>query len=105
MEELWLQTRHRGEAEQRVIEELCKIVRAAYGRLKVADLQLAYRQAKTHFPSLRVPFKLPCSGPSGLPLLAPGKVSPAPTSTGSGTRSGNDGPSGVGFDSSAPASP
>jgi radical SAM superfamily enzyme YgiQ (UPF0313 family) len=74
MEELWLQTRQRGEAEQRVIEELGKIRAAAYGRLKLADLQLAYRRAKSYFPELRVPSKLLLFWVKSYPLLAPGKV-------------------------------
>ena len=74
MEELWLQTRQRGEAERRVIEELGKIRAAAYGRLKLADLQLAYRQAKSHFPELRVPSKLLLLWAKCYPLLAPSKV-------------------------------
>ena len=74
MEELWLQSRQQGQAEQRVIEELCKIRAAACGRLKLADLQLAYRQAKSHFPELRVPSKLLLLWAKCYPLLAPGKV-------------------------------
>jgi len=74
MEELWLQTRYRSEAEQRVIEELCKIRAATYGRLKLSDLQLAYRRAKVHFPSLRVPSKLLLVWAHCYPLLTPSKV-------------------------------
>ena len=74
MEELWLQTRHPSEAEQRVIEELAKIRAAAYGRLRLADLQLAYTQAKIHFPTLHVPSKLHLLWAKWYPLLAPGKV-------------------------------
>ena len=73
MEELWLQTRHPSEAEQRVVEELAKI-RAAYGRLNLADLQTAYRRAKNHFPSLHVPSKLQLLWTKWTPLLAPSKV-------------------------------
>jgi hypothetical protein len=73
MEELWLQTRHPSAAEQRVVEELGKI-RAAYGRLKLADLQLAYLRAKIHFPALRVPSKLSLLWAKWYPLLAPGRV-------------------------------
>ncbi len=73
MEELWLQTRHPSEAEQRVVEELTRI-RAAYGRLKPADLQAAYRRAKAHCPSLRVPSKLHLFWAKWSPLLVPGKV-------------------------------
>ncbi len=73
MEELWLQTRHKSEAEQRVVEELAKI-RAAYGRMRVADLQAAFKRAKTHFPSLRVPSKLQLFWAKWSPLVAPSKV-------------------------------
>ncbi len=73
MEELWLQTRHPSEAEQRVVEELAK-VRAAYGRLKLADLQFAYKRAKDHFPSLRVPSKVHLFWGKWSPLLVPNKV-------------------------------
>jgi radical SAM superfamily enzyme YgiQ (UPF0313 family) len=73
MEELWLQTRHPNEVERRVSEELARIS-AAYGRLKVADLQLAYVQAKSHFPELRIPSKLQLLWARWIPLLAPSKV-------------------------------
>jgi radical SAM superfamily enzyme YgiQ (UPF0313 family) len=69
MEELWLQTRHPSEAEQRVVEELCEI-RAAYGRLNLADLQLAYLRAKSHYPTLRVPSKLTLFWAKWYPVLA-----------------------------------
>jgi radical SAM superfamily enzyme YgiQ (UPF0313 family) len=73
MQELWLQTRHPSAAEQRVAEEVARI-RAAYGRWKLADLQLAYSRAKAHFPALRVPSKLQLLWARWVPLLAPGKV-------------------------------
>jgi radical SAM superfamily enzyme YgiQ (UPF0313 family) len=73
MEELWLQTRHPSAAEQRVVEELSKI-RAAYGRMRLADWQSAYKRAKTHFPSLRVPSKLQLFRARCSPLLAPASV-------------------------------
>ena len=73
MEELWLQTRHPSEAEQRVVEELCKI-RAAYGRLNLADLQLAYLRAKSHYPTLRVPSKLSLLWAKWYPVLASNMV-------------------------------
>jgi hypothetical protein len=73
MEELWLQTRHPSEAEQRVVEELCKI-RVAYGRLNLADLQLAYLRAKAHYPTLRVPSKLTLFRAKWSPVLASNKV-------------------------------
>ena len=73
MEELWLQTRHPSEAEQRVSEELGKI-RAACGRLKVADFQVAFKRAQSHFPALHVPSKLQLFRAKWSPLLAPDKV-------------------------------
>jgi hypothetical protein len=73
MEELWLQTRHPSEAEQRVVEELCKI-RAAYGRMNLADLQLAYLRAKSHYPTLRVPSKLTLFWAKWYPVLASNMV-------------------------------
>ena len=73
MEELWLQTRHPSEAEQRVVEELCKI-RAAYGRVNLADLQLAYLRAKSHYPTLRVPSKLTLFWAKWSPVLASNMV-------------------------------
>ena len=73
MEELWLQTDHPSEVERRVSEELARIS-AVYGRLRVADLQLAYVQAKSHFPELRIPSKLQLLWARWIPLLAPSKV-------------------------------
>ena len=73
MEELWLQTRHPSEAEQRVVEELAKI-RLKYGKLKLADLQSAFQRAKEHFPTLRVPSKLQLFWAKWSPLLVPDKV-------------------------------
>jgi radical SAM superfamily enzyme YgiQ (UPF0313 family) len=73
MEELWLQTHHPSEAEQRVVEELAKIS-AAYGRLSVADLQAAFKRAKDHFPALHVPSKLHLFWVKWGPLLVPNKV-------------------------------
>lgn len=74
MEELWLQTRQRSAAERRVIEELGRIRAATYGRIRLADLELAYKQAKFHFPELRVPSKLQLFWVKWYPLLAPSKV-------------------------------
>ncbi len=73
MEELWLQTHHPSEAEQRVVEELAKI-RAKYGKLKLAELQSAFRRAKEHFPSLHVPSKVHLFWAKWSPLLVPNKV-------------------------------
>jgi hypothetical protein len=74
MEELWLQTRHPGEAERRVVAELSRIAEAARGRLRLADVQLAHLRAKIHVPTLRVPSKLQLLWAKWYPLLAPGKV-------------------------------
>ena len=74
MQELWLQTRHPGAAEQRVVEEVNKIRAAARGQLKVADLQLAHLRAKMYFPELRVPSKLHLLWAKWYPLLAPSKT-------------------------------
>lgn len=74
MEELWLQTRHRGEAEQRVVVEISRILAGARGRLKLTHLQLAHVRAKIHFPALRVPSKIQLLRARWYPLLAPGMV-------------------------------
>ena len=73
MEEVWLQTRQRGESEQRVVDELAKL-RVAYGKLRAADLQAAYANAKSYCPSLRVPSKVQLWWAKWNPLLAPSKV-------------------------------
>jgi hypothetical protein len=73
MEELWLQTRNPSEAEQRVVEELGRI-RGAYGRLRVSDLQTAYKSVKDRFPTLRVPSRLLLFWGKWSPLLVPNRV-------------------------------
>jgi len=73
MEELWLQTRHPSEAEQRVVEELAKL-RDKYDQLKLADLQNAFLRAKEHFPALRVPSKVQLFWAKWSPLLVQNKV-------------------------------
>ncbi|MGB6431169.1 MAG: radical SAM protein [Candidatus Acidiferrales bacterium] len=73
MEEVWLETRHQSEAEQRVVEELRKL-RGAYGKLRLSDLQAAYSRAKNHFPSLRVPSKVQLFWARWYPLFAPRKA-------------------------------
>jgi radical SAM superfamily enzyme YgiQ (UPF0313 family) len=73
MEELWLQTRHPSEAEQRVVEELLK-TRVKYGKLKLADLQSAFQRAKEHFPTLRVPSRLQLFWAKWSPLMVPNQV-------------------------------
>jgi hypothetical protein len=74
MEELWLQTRHRSEAERRLAEELHRICEAARGRLRLADVQLAHLRAQANFPSLRVPSKLQLLWARWYPLLSPRRV-------------------------------
>jgi radical SAM superfamily enzyme YgiQ (UPF0313 family) len=73
MEELWLQTRHPSEAEQRVVDEMARI-RLKYGRLKLSDWQSAFRRAKEHFPALRVPSKIHLFWSKWSPLFVPDKV-------------------------------
>jgi radical SAM superfamily enzyme YgiQ (UPF0313 family) len=73
MEELWLQTRHPSEAEQRVVEELAKM-RLKYGKLKLTEWQAAFHRAKEHFPTLRVPSKLVLFWAKWSPLLVPSKA-------------------------------
>jgi len=74
MEELWLQTRRRSEAELSIAEELHKICAAAKGRLRLADEQLAHLRAKASFPAVRVPSKLHLLWARWYPLLAPARV-------------------------------
>ena len=58
MEELWLQTRKRSEAEKRLLAEI-KNLRAGVNRnLLAAELQLAHARARLNFPELRVPSRL-----------------------------------------------
>jgi hypothetical protein len=57
MEELWLATRKRGEAEVRVLEELA-LMRAERRRLRISELQAAYVRAKAQTPSIEVPSRL-----------------------------------------------
>jgi len=73
MEELWLQTRHPSEAEQRVVEELAKL-RDKYDQLKLSDLQGAFLRAKEHFPTLCVPSKIQLFWAKWSPLLVQNKV-------------------------------
>jgi hypothetical protein len=58
MEELWLATRKRSEAEVRVIEELAVMRAELGGRHRISDLQAAYIRAKTQMPSIEVPSRL-----------------------------------------------
>lgn len=58
MEELWLQTRKRSDAERKLRAEL-EHLRAELNRsLRAAELQLAHIRARVHFPDLRVPSRL-----------------------------------------------
>jgi radical SAM superfamily enzyme YgiQ (UPF0313 family) len=58
MEELWLQTRKRSEAELRLTSELMRIRNEANRSLRAAELRLAYIRAKAHFPNLGIPSRL-----------------------------------------------
>lgn len=73
MEQVWIETRHQSDAEARVLEELGKI-RAAYGRLKLADFQAAYKRAKSNFPTLQVPSKVQLFWAKWYPLLSSRKM-------------------------------
>lgn len=71
MEELWLRTRNRGRAEQRVMEELERIHAATCGGMRLADLQLAYRKARIHCPALRIPSRAQLFWIKWCPVFAP----------------------------------
>jgi hypothetical protein len=58
MEELWLQTRKRSEAELRLMVEVKRIRAEVHRNLRAAELQVAHIRAKAYFPSLRVPSRL-----------------------------------------------
>ncbi len=58
MEELWLQTRKRSDAELRLMAELERIRREVNRSLKAAEVQLAIARARVHFPELRVPSRV-----------------------------------------------
>lgn len=55
MEELWLQTRKRSDAEMRLLAELQRISETAGRKLRAAELQIAHIKAGVHFPELRIP--------------------------------------------------
>jgi len=60
MEELWLQTRRRGEIEVRVAAELEKL-QGEFGKwrdIKVSEIYEAYQRVKARVPSVKVPSKL-----------------------------------------------
>src|SRR5262249_5430538 len=58
MQELWLQTRPRSPAEERIVHEMHRIDEAVQRRLTVAEVQLAYHRARLHLPALKIPSKL-----------------------------------------------
>ena len=58
MEELWLQTRKRSEAEIRLQAEIKRLRLEVNRNLHSAELQLAHVRARIHFPELRVPSRL-----------------------------------------------
>ncbi len=55
MEELWLQTRRRSEAELRLLAELKRVRAEVRRNLRTAELQLAHIRAKAHMPEIHVP--------------------------------------------------
>jgi radical SAM superfamily enzyme YgiQ (UPF0313 family) len=55
MEELWLQTRKRSEAEIRLLAEIKRLRQEVNRNLHSAELRLAYVRARIHFPELGVP--------------------------------------------------
>jgi radical SAM superfamily enzyme YgiQ (UPF0313 family) len=58
MEELWLQTRKRSEAELRLLAEIKHLRQDLNRNLHSAELQLAHVRARMHSPELRVPSRL-----------------------------------------------
>ncbi len=58
MEELWLQTRKRSEAEIRLLNEIKRLRKEVNRNLHSADLQLAHIRARINFPEVRVPSRL-----------------------------------------------
>jgi len=58
MEELWLQTRRRSEAELRLMSELKRVREEVNRNLRAAEVQLAHYRAKVHVPELRVPSRI-----------------------------------------------
>jgi hypothetical protein len=61
MEELWLQTRQRSDAERKLGFELARLRRELNRNLRAAELQLAHIRARVHCPELRVPSRLALS--------------------------------------------
>lgn len=58
MEELWLQTRKRSEAEVRLHAEIKRLREEVNRNLHTAELQLAHMRTRIHFPELHVPSRL-----------------------------------------------
>lgn len=58
MEELWLQTRKRSEAELLLLEEIKRLRQDLRRNLRSAELQLAHVRARIASPELRVPSRL-----------------------------------------------
>jgi radical SAM superfamily enzyme YgiQ (UPF0313 family) len=58
MEELWLQTRKRSEAEKKLGIELARLRQELNRSLHAAELQLAHLRARVQFPELHVPSRL-----------------------------------------------
>jgi radical SAM superfamily enzyme YgiQ (UPF0313 family) len=58
MEELWLQTRKRSDAEVRLLNEIKDLRKELNRNLHSAELQLAHIRAKINFPELRVPSRI-----------------------------------------------
>ena len=58
MEELWLQTRKRSEAEIRLLAEIKRLRQEVNRNLHSAELQLAHARTRIQFPDLRVPSRL-----------------------------------------------
>lgn len=58
MEELWLQTRKRSEAEQHVLAELSQMGAELRRRVRISDLRAAYLAVKAYAPAIKVPSRL-----------------------------------------------
>lgn len=61
MEELWLQTRQRSDAERVLVFELARLRRELKRNLRAAEVQLAHARARVRFPELRVPSRIALS--------------------------------------------
>jgi hypothetical protein len=58
MEELWLQTRRRSEAETKLRFEIERLRGELNRGLRAAELELAHLRARVHFPEIRVPSRM-----------------------------------------------